>query len=214
MKRVFGQVEIIFDVGYLVSAFIMGISFFISPTSIRLLAGIMALLLVFGDMFHLVPRIQVIRTQDEERFRPALGRGKQITSISMTIFYLLLWQIGLYLSDSQVASVWTILLYGLAAVRILLCFFSQNGWLDRYPPVRWGILRNIPFGLMGILVAGFFFFSRHQFPHMYFMWLAILLSFAFYVPVVLFANRNPKIGMLMLPKTCCYLFIIGMCLYL
>lgn len=214
MKRVFGRVEMIFDICYLVSAFLMGISFFFSPSPIRLLAGIMSLLLVFGDMFHLVPRMNVIRTQDEETYRTALGRGKQITSISMTIFYLLLWQIGLILSDFFIPSVWTIVLYLLAGVRILLCFLPQNGWTARFPPVRWGVIRNIPFAIMGLLVAGLFFISRNQFPHMSLMWLAVLLSFGFYLPVVFFANRNPKIGMLMLPKTCCYLFIIGMCLYL
>ncbi|HPF18680.1 MAG TPA: hypothetical protein PLY08_03755 [Bacillota bacterium] len=46
------------------------------------------------------------------------------------------------------------------------------------------------------------------------MWLAILLSFAFYLPVVLWSNRYPKIGMLMLPKTCTYLWMLVMLLAL
>jgi len=43
-----------------------------------------------------------------------------------------------------------------------------------------------------------------------FMWLAILLSFAFYIPVVLFAGTYPLVGMLMLPKTVCYVWIVAM----
>jgi hypothetical protein len=42
------------------------------------------------------------------------------------------------------------------------------------------------------------------------MWLAVALSFAFYIPVVLFADAVPAIGMLMIPKTCAYLWIVWM----
>ena len=42
------------------------------------------------------------------------------------------------------------------------------------------------------------------------MWLAITLSFLFYIPVVLFAQTMPMIGMLMLPKTCMYVWMIVM----
>lgn len=42
-------------------------------------------------------------------------------------------------------------------------------------------------------------------PALRWRWLAIALSFAFYLPVVLWSNRQPKAGMLMLPKTCAYL---------
>lgn len=40
------------------------------------------------------------------------------------------------------------------------------------------------------------------------MWLTIVLSFAFYIPVVLFADTMPAIGMLMIPKTCAYVWTI------
>lgn len=36
------------------------------------------------------------------------------------------------------------------------------------------------------------------------MWLTIVLSFGFYIPVVLWADTIPLIGMLMIPKTCAY----------
>ena len=41
-----------------------------------------------------------------------------------------------------------------------------------------------------------------------FMWLTIVLSFAFYLPVVLFADRFPSIGALMIPKTCAYVWTV------
>jgi hypothetical protein len=90
----------------------------------------------------------------------------------------------------------------------------QNKWQERYPPVTWGIVRNIPFFLQGVIVAVLFFLQRSNLSGLSLMWLAISLSFAFYLPVVVLANRNPKIGMLMLPKTCSYLWMLAMCLSL
>ena len=40
------------------------------------------------------------------------------------------------------------------------------------------------------------------------MWLTILLSFGFYIPVVLFADTIPLMGMLMIPKTLAYLWTV------
>lgn len=36
----------------------------------------------------------------------------------------------------------------------------------------------------------------------------IVLSFAFYIPVVLFADTIPMVGMLMIPKTCAYVWTV------
>jgi hypothetical protein len=46
------------------------------------------------------------------------------------------------------------------------------------------------------------------------MWLAVALSFAFYIPVVVGANKKPELGMLMLPKSCAYVWIVAMLLAL
>ena len=40
------------------------------------------------------------------------------------------------------------------------------------------------------------------------MWLPIVLSFGFYIPVVLWADAVPLIGMLMLPKTFAYVWTV------
>lgn len=216
MKRVFGIFEAVFDTLYLIAALILGFILISSKldNDARILAGIMAIVLACGDAFHLLPRILLIITHKEERLRRSLGIGKQITSITMTVFYLFMWQIGLMIFSPNVGNLWTYLVYFLAAVRILLCLLPQNRWQDRYPPVSWGIWRNIPFFLQGAVVALLFFLQRNITQGFGFMWLAIVLSFGFYLPVVLWSNRNPKIGMLMLPKTCCYLWMLAMCLSL
>lgn len=216
MKRVFGIFEAVFDILYLGAALLIGVLLIMSGEGnpARILAGIMALTLAIGDAFHLLPRIMVIRTRQETWLRPALGRGKQITSITMTIYYLLLWQIGLAVFAPDNMEIWTMLIYLLAAVRIVLCLLPQNRWQERFPPLSWGIWRNIPFFLLGAAVAAFFFAQRQAIPALGMVWLAIALSFAFYLPVVLWANTNPKIGMLMLPKTSAYIWMLIICLSL
>ena len=44
------------------------------------------------------------------------------------------------------------------------------------------------------------------------MWIYILLSFLFYIPVAVFAGLVPMLGMLMLPKTICYILMV--CVFL
>lgn len=211
MKRVFGTFEVVFNIIYLFSVLFIGIVLLLSARNNqpRMLAGIMALILAGGDAFHLVPRILLIRSKKEEELKGSLGLGKQITSISMTIFYVILWHIGVILNYPENFGNLSIYIYILAVMRIVLCLLPQNKWKDRCPPVSWGILRNLPFFLLGIWVAFLFFNSSNPLYG-----LAIILSFLFYLPVVLWANKYPKVGMLMLPKTCAYLWLLILCLSL
>ena len=41
-----------------------------------------------------------------------------------------------------------------------------------------------------------------------FLWLAVTVSFLCYIPVVLFAEFWPGVGMLMIPKTLAYVWIL------
>lgn len=210
-KRVFGYVEVAFNALYLSAAAILGIYLLVRAKSLpQTLSGVMALVLAGGDAFHLVPRMMAAATGSQARFQKALGTGKLVTSVTMTVFYVLLWHIGLLLFKPAGTGIYTGILYGLAALRILLCFFPQNKWLDDAPPVSWGVYRNLPFLIMGIMVAVLFGSYAKSLPALSLLWLAVALSFAFYIPVVLFSNTNRKVGMLMLPKTCAYLWILFM----
>lgn len=216
MKRVFGTVEAVFDITYMLLALTLGLILIFSASGReeRILSGIMALVLVIGDSFHLIPRIKLIRTGKEQELRKKLGRGKQITSITMTVFYLILWHIGLIVFSPSNIQLVTYAVYILAIIRIVICLLPQNKWEERYPPISWSIWRNIPFFLQGIVVSGLFFIYRNLNLSLNLMWLAIILSFAFYLPVVILSNKNPKVGMLMLPKTCTYLWMLFMCMSL
>jgi len=210
-KRFFGIVEVVFDIAYLSAVLVLGIFILLHAfPAARLLGGAAALVLAGGDSFHLVPRIASIVRDNTAGYQKALGRGKFITSITMTVFYLLLWHIALLLFLPQGAGAWTILVYILAALRIALCCLPQNRWLDQNPPVMWGIYRNIPFLIMGVMVIAVYGLLGNGVLAVKWMWLAVTLSFAFYLPVVAGARRNPKLGMLMLPKSCVYVWIVAM----
>ena len=104
----------------------------------------------------------------------------------------------------------TAAIFGLSALRIVLCLFPQNAWTSAQAPLSWGIYRNIPFTILGILMIYLFYREARVRNDKAFrnMWLTIVLSFAFYLPVVLFADQIPVIGMLMIPKTCAYVWTV------
>ena len=97
-----------------------------------------------------------------------------------------------------------------ACVGFVLCMMPQNAWLSADAPLSWGIYRNIPFALMGLIIIVLFYKSAKENNDSSFrwMWLTIVLSFAFYIPVVLLADVIPMIGMLMIPKTCAYVWTV------
>ena len=198
-------VETLFDTVYLISVITIGILMIRKSKGNRqfTMFGIMAVLLGSGDAFHLVPRALALCTTGLENFTVQLGLGKWITSVTMTIFYVVLYHIKGH--NAATAAV-----YGLAGLRIILCMMPQNNWLSASAPLSWGIYRNIPFALMGILIIVLFYKSakENNDRSFRFMWLTIVLSFAFYIPVVLWADVIPMIGMLMIPKTCAYVWTV------
>lgn len=204
--------ETLFDAIYLISVITIGIIMIVKSKGNRQyrLFGIMAVVLGAGDSFHLVPRAIALCTTGLENFTVALGAGKFITSITMTVFYVLLYYVWRIRYNIKGQNSITILVYFLSALRIILCFFPQNQWLSTISPLSWGIYRNIPFALLGLTVIILFFKSARENKDKSFkyMWLTIVLSFGFYIPVVLWADTIPMIGMLMIPKTCAYVWTI------
>ena len=139
-----------------------------------------------------------------------LGLGKWITSVTMTVFYVLLYYVWRQRYSVKGQGGLTATVYVLAGLRVLLCMMPQNRWLSADAPLSWGIYRNIPFALLGLLIIVLFFRSAREHKDWAFrwMWLTIVLSFGFYIPVVLWADAVPLIGMLMIPKTCAYVWTV------
>ena len=204
--------ETLFDAVYLISVITIGILMIRGSKGVRQfrLFGWMAVVLGAGDSFHLIPRALALCTTGLENYTVALGLGKWITSVTMTIFYVLLYYVWRQRYQIKGQSGLTTDVYGLAGLRILLCMMPQNQWLSADAPLSWGIYRNIPFALLGLLVIVLFYRSAKEQGDRAFrwMWLTIVLSFGFYIPVVLWADTVPMIGMLMIPKTCAYVWTV------
>ena len=204
--------ETLFDIVYLTTVITLGIMMIRKSKGEKqyLLYGIMAVTLGCGDAFHLVPRAIALCTTGLADYTAALGIGKLVTSITMTAFYVLLyyvWRARYRISGKGgvTAAVWV-----LSLSRILLCLMPQNAWTSAAAPLSWGIYRNIPFALLGILIVVLFYRSaKEQNDRPFrFLWLTVVLSFACYIPVVLFADSVPAVGILMIPKTCAYVWTV------
>ena len=202
----------LFDAVYLVTVITLGIIMILKSAGRRQywLFGIMAVVLGLGDSFHLIPRALALCTTGLENYTVALGAGKLITSVTMTVFYILLYYVWRNRYHITGKNGITAAVYLLSVLRIVLCLCPQNGWLRPNPPLAWGIYRNIPFALFGLLIIILFFQEarRQHDTDFLFMLLTIVLSFWFYIPVVLWADVIPMIGMLMIPKTCAYVWTV------
>ncbi len=205
-------IETGFDIIYLGIVLISGILLIQSAIgSERWLFGLMALILGAGDAVHLLPRIHAMWDSEAKPHVSALGIGKLAASVTMTVFYVILWHIGIVRYPGIIPGYITAVIYGLAVIRIVLCLFPQNGWTIESPSLKWAIWRNIPFFLLGMSVM--VLFAKNSFTYgngLPFLWIAILISFACYFPVVLLSGKSRKVGMLMLPKSCAYAAIVLM----
>ena len=205
--------ETAFDILYLGFALTAGLTMLLKGnTPLIKKAGLMTTLLGAGDAFHLVPRCYALWTTGLEANAAALGIGKLITSITMTVFYLILYAIWRDRYQITGRTNLTRTMWGLSVLRIALCLLPQNQWLSYRQPLLFGIIRNIPFAIMGIIIIVIFARENNRTKESVFrfMPLAVALSFGFYLPVVLFSGTAPAVDMLMIPKTLAYVWIVFM----
>ena len=183
--------EAIFDAGYLIFDLIAGILFFAfsKGNTLFVLYGILTLTLCGGDAFHLVPRIIRALRGSHDKIKKMLGRGLQISSITMTAFYIILMYVWKYTFPELTAPVAVEAIIWISAIiRIVVCILPQNNWCTDEGNTN-----------------GY---------HMTRMIAAIIISFGCYLPVTLFSKTKPKVGLLMIPKTCAYMWIVAMGLQL
>ena len=157
-------IETVFDIFYLVTVLTVGIRMIRGSkagTQFRLF-GLMAVVLGAGDSFHLVPRALALCTTGLENYAVPLGLGKWITSVTMTVFYVLLYYVWRKRYQIEGQKNVTVAVYALSAVRVVLCMMPQNQWLTNHTPLAWGILRNVPFALLGLLIIVLFYHSARQ----------------------------------------------------
>ncbi len=206
--------ESVFDIAYLVFDLVAAIVFFANANGhlVFVLYGWLTLYLGGGDAFHLIPRVQMHLFGVREDTQRRLGLGTAITSVTMTIFYVLLYFIWRQIfPEIEVSPIIPAMIFVTAAVRIVLCLFPQNDWFSGKENLRWSLYRNVPFAVTGVMVTTLFAISGNAGGYgLWRMCIAIALSFGFYLPVAFLAKRKPAIGALMLPKTVMYMWIIVM----
>jgi len=134
--------------------------------------------------------------------------GTIMTAITVTIFYVLmleLWRTRF----NQRFGWFGYLLLGAVLVRFTLMLLPQNEWNQVVPVQPWVTLRNLPFFLVGFGIAYLMIRDARIVRDRNFIWIGycILISFVCYLPVILFVQQVPILGMLMIPKTVAYVAI-------
>ena len=210
--------EAVFDAGYLIFDLVAAILFFVfsKGNTVFILYGILTLTLCGGDAFHLVPRILRTIHGSNDRIKRQLGIGLQISSITMTVFYIILMYVWKYtFPDLKVPAAVEAMIWISAIIRIVVCVLPQNNWCTDEGNMKLSVIRNAVFAVTGIGVIILYAISGNANDyHMTRMVAAILISFGCYLPVTLFSKTKPKVGLLMIPKTCAYMWIIAMGLQL
>lgn len=99
------------------------------------------------------------------------------------------------------------LTFDLAAAALFFLFSKGN--------MKLSVIRNAVFAVTGIGVMILYLISGNTYGYyMTRMAAAIIISFGCYLPVTLFSKTKPQVGLLMIPKTCAYMWIIVMGLQL
>ncbi len=172
-------------------------------------------LLALGDTGHVGFRVLSYASGDLESTVSIAGReiglvglGALATAFTVTLFYvlmLMIWQRRYNQPYGWLGG----LLFAAAAVRLLIMFLPANEWNSTVPPQPWSLIRNVPLMIQGLGVAFLILRDSRRESDRPFTWIGImiLLSYAFYIPVILFVQQMPMIGMLMIPKTMAYVGI-------
>jgi len=220
--------EIIFNVVYLIVVWGIVITMVIKRDSVQaadqrsanLVIWAFALL-ALGDTGHVGFRVVAYAMGDLNTAIILFGReiglvglGALATAITVTFFYaivLMIWQ-----ERFQKPYGWFgYFLFATALLRLVVMIFPGNEWNNLVPPQPWGLIRNIPLIIQGLGVAYLILRDAQAARDRAFMWIgiSILTSYALYIPVIIFVQKVPLIGMLMIPKTMAYVAIAFIAYY-
>ncbi|HEX2906433.1 MAG TPA: hypothetical protein VHO69_06200 [Phototrophicaceae bacterium] len=209
--------EIIFNIAYLVVVWTLVVLMFRRqpqlPAETRRLRQFFILafgLLALGDTGHVGFRVLAYLNGGIEAAGNGqlVGLGALSTAITVTFFYvvmLLIWKERF----GKALGGFGLLLLTAAVVRLIIMVFPQNAWTSAVPPQPWSLLRNLPLMVQGFGVAYLILRDARAAQDRLFtsVGIMILVSYGFYLPVILFVQAVPPIGMLMIPKTLAYVAI-------
>ncbi len=219
--------ESIFNLVYMIAVWVLVIAMYRRRTYVARQDQVVAryffpafVLLALGDSAHVGFRILAFLKGDlniSARLLGAeyhlVGLGVWATSLTLTFFYALILEAWRSRFNRTYRGL-PYLLLAAAVVRFLILLHPANGWRTwtslSSTAQPWSAYRNIPMLIQGLGVA--YLILRDALPQRdkLFSWIGglILISYACYTPVILWVDRYPLVGMLMLPKTLAYLGIV------
>lgn len=181
-------------------------------------------LLALGDTGHVGFRVVAYALGDFETHINfaglsigLVGLGALSTAITVTLFYMLmlcLWKARF----NKIIDWFAVVLLAAGFIRLIIMTFPMNKWESVVPPQPWSTWRNLPLMIQGLGVAYLIIRDSLTAKDKAFLWIGvmILVSYACYLPVILWVQQQPMLGMLMIPKTIAYVvigFIAYNCLY-
>jgi len=212
--------EISFNVAYLIAVWGLVAAMQLSDPHLpaggrrlrRLFTGAFALL-ALGDTGHVGFRVLAYLqgsslSSNAESGLGLVGVGALATAVTVTFFYIIMLLIWQERFGKPLSWFGTVLVLA-AMLRLALMLFPGNQWNNTIPPQPWSLYRNLPLVVLGLGVAYLILRDARTYGDKVFLWVGvmILVSYAFYLPVILFVQRMPAIGMLMIPKTLAYVAI-------
>ncbi len=212
--------ELVFDGGYLLMLWVLVGALALRcqriPPSARRVGGPLVLafvLLAVGDTAHVGLRLVALAAGNPQLTAalgswrlPLIGFGALCTAITVSGFYALL-----LVSHQRLTSrgwgPFEQALLGVLLLRLVLLSFPQNEWGQVVPPQPWSLLRNLPLLLLTLGVGGLYLRRgggvEQRWPRT--IGVLLLASLLCYLPVVLWIQKIPLLGLLMIPKSLAYL---------
>ena len=94
-------------------------------------------------------------------------------------------------------------------VRLVIMIPAGNSWGSAVPPFNWSMARNIPLMIQGIGSAVIMLMSAVKANDKFAKNVSYMIfaSYICYLPVILFVQKAPMLGMLMMPKTLAYVAV-------
>ncbi len=162
--------------------------------------------LLIGDMGHLGARLFNIFSENASSTYGIFGIGvllEMIGLIFLFIFYTNAWRIHFNKPKSLLFKS----LIGIGVIGLIIFAFPQNQWNTEPISYEWLIFRNIPWLLQGVILDILIIRDGKvaNDPLMIRIGILILVSYFFYMPVILFASIEPMLGLLMIPGTIIYM---------
>jgi hypothetical protein len=134
-----------------------------------------------------------------------IGYGALATAITVTLFDLLLLQAHQRLGQGR-SGLLPQLLLALALVRLGLLALPQNQWAAVVPPQPWSLLRNLPLLLLAVGLGWLYLRTPGEAQRWQRQVGVLLLASALcHLPVVIWIQQQPLLGLLMIPKSLAYL---------